>query len=85
MDFGKRERYYEYWGKYSRGQERIDVMTRYGMFYVMSSMGPDLSRQFGADGQPLIELGERTGRLSYRTSNGLRSSGDFIATNRGLE
>ena len=82
---GKMEKYYEYWGKFSRGKERIDVMTRYGMFYVMRSLGPDLDRDYGADGPPLVNLGMRTGQYSYRRSNGLRSSGDFLATNRGIE
>ncbi len=83
--FNKNVACFEYWGKFSRGQERIDVMTQYGMYYVMSSMGPDLSRQFSADGQPLVELGMKTGRYTYDRSNGLHSSGDILATNRGIE
>ncbi len=83
--FGKRESYYEYWGKFSRGAERERVMTQYSMFYVMTSPGPDRSRQFSADGWPLVEVGKKSGVLNYTSSNGLRSNGDFIATNRGLE
>ncbi len=76
-------RYYEYWGKYSADRFRAKKFTTHGMGYVMRSLGPDLKGQLSSDG--LIEIYNRTGRLSYNASNGMRSAGDFIATNRGFE
>ena len=76
-------RYYEYWGKHSGGKFREVKFSKYGMGYVMRSLGPDLQPQMSTDG--LLHIYERTGRLSYNSSNGVKSKGDFIATNRGME
>lgn len=77
---GKNERYWEYWGAHIKAQE--DIMRPYGMGYVMRSVGVDKDGDWGGD---YVAIGKHTGRYSYNTSNGLISSGDFLASNRGLE
>ncbi len=77
---GKNERYWEYWGAHIKAQEAI--MRPYGMGYVMRSVGPDKEAQWGGQ---YVDIGERTGKYSYHSSNGLISSGDMLASNRGLE
>ncbi len=78
---GKMERYFEYWGaKY--GNTDNPVMMRYGLGYVMRSVGPDKEETWFGD---YDAIGRKSGIYTYHTSNGLTSSGDIIASNRGLE
>lgn len=75
--------YYEYWGKFTKGPGRIKKFTENGIYYIMRSVGPDMKLQMSSD--TIRHIYEKSGRLSYNPSNGLRSRGDFIATNRGFE
>ncbi len=76
----KNERYWEYWGAHIKAHDAR--MKPFGMGYVMRSVGPDKKAQWGGQYE---DVGERTGRYSYNSSNGLISVGDMLATNRGLE
>ena len=81
-ELGWAHHYYEYWGKYTKGPYRIRKFTENGFFYLMRSIGPDLQPQLASDALFWIYGGST--RLSYATSNGIRSKGDFIATNLGF-
>ncbi len=78
---GKNERYFEYWGA-GTGRTTNEVMLRYGMGYVIRSVGPDKKETWLGYYE---DLGAKTGKYSYSSSNGLISNGDFMASNRGLE
>lgn len=79
--FNKSEKYYEYYGYNSGGQERLDICARYGIGYVIRSLGPDRAAQWGGD---FLNIGLRNRYYAYDQTNGLLSSGDIIATNRGV-
>ena len=82
-ELGWAHHYYEYWGKYTKGPLRIQKFKENGFYYFMRSLGPDLIPQLDSEALVLIYRGSN--RLSYSTSNGMRSKGDFIATNLGFE
>ncbi len=82
-DYSQVLRYYEYWGKYTKGQKRIQLFSEHGVFYFLRSVGPDLTLQLDSDNLIMVLIGRS--RSVYSTSNGIRSKGDFIATNRGIE
>ena len=77
----KTERYFEYWGA-GYGKTTNTVMVRHGIGYVIRSVGPDKKETWMGN---YDSLGARDGRFVYATSNGLISTGDIIASNRGLE
>ncbi|MFH1740879.1 MAG: hypothetical protein ABIH23_17875, partial [bacterium] len=79
--FGKSEKYYEYYGHKSGGPERLEICNRYGLGYVMRSLGPDRGWQWGGDFES-VGLGNRY--YAYDQTNGLTSSGDILATNHGI-
>ncbi len=78
---GKTERFYEYYGYKSGSENRLRIANRYNIGYVMRSIGPDYALQWGGDFQ---SIGERKRWYAYDISNGVTSTGDFIATNRGV-
>lgn len=78
---GKNERYFEYWGA-GTGRTTKPVMKKYGIGYAIRSVGPDKNEDWGGQYE---DLGQRNGKYTYHSSNGLTSSGDIVATNRGLE
>lgn len=78
---GKTEKYFEYWGS-GYGVTTNAVMKRYGLGYVIRSVGPDKTETWLGD---YNAIGAKTGRFTYNPSNGLTSTGDIIASNRGLE
>lgn len=78
---GKNERYFEYWGAGTGVTTRQD-MIQYGIGYCLRSVGPDKEETWFGD---YHALGQKTGQYTYDPSNGLASSGDIMATNRGLE
>ncbi len=78
---GKKERYFEYWGA-GFGIATRPIMKKNGVGYVMRSVGPDKEANWFGD---YDSIAARDGRFTYSSSNGLNSSGDIIASNRGLE
>jgi type II secretion system protein G len=57
-----------------------------GIFYVIGCSGPDLDDDWSQIGPDWIALDNGTGSLEvlYDPTNGVRSSGDLIATNKGI-
>ncbi len=78
-DPASRQNFYEYG---SRSWERND-----GPGYVLTSFGPDRSRNFPfgkSNGDALAENDEIVNQYMYASSNGLKSPGDIVATQFGV-
>jgi len=80
-NFNKSEKYYEYYGYNSGDAARLETCKKYGIGYVIRSLGPDRKAQWGGD---FLNIGLRNQYYAYDQTNGLNSSGDIIATNRGV-
>ena len=78
---GKKERYFEYWGA-GTGVATRPIMKKHGIGYVIRSVGPDKEETWMGD---YDSIAARDGKYTYSSSNGLTSTGDIIASNRGLE
>lgn len=69
------------------GSFSYETAKRYGLGYVMISMGPDLGPNYDWE-NGWLTLGRRTYIPSspiYSPTNGVRSVGDIVTTNRGPE
>lgn len=62
------------------------AFRKYGIMYEMGCAGPDLDCDWILLGNPIVNVEEGKGGLEffYNSTNGTKSSGDIIATNKGV-
>jgi general secretion pathway protein G len=80
----------EYTTYFSGGVQRVEYGKRYGLRYVFLSRGPDLDQDANSYDGVFEHLGRHTHHEShtpviYSPTNGSKSDGDLVTSNRGHE